>query len=83
MCSNKVAGKRESEAPSFVRKQTGTVNAMQYKSVKSTSPVTENHNKNGYVNYKNFIMTNKDIINDTKYTNKHDTNNHNARDLLE
>ena len=29
-------------------------------SVKSTSPVTENRNKNGYGNYKNFIMTNED-----------------------
>ena len=55
------------------------------KGVKSTSPVTENHNKNGYVNYninKNFIMTNVDNS-DTKYTNKNDTNNHNARDLHE
>ena len=49
--------------------------------VKSTSPVTENHNKNGYVNYKNFIMTNVDNNHDTKYTNKNDTNNHNAHDL--
>ena len=48
--------------------------------VKSTSPATENHNKNGYVNYKNFIMTNVDNS-DTKYTNKNDTNNHNAHGL--
>ena len=51
--------------------------------VKSTSPVTENHYKNGYVNYKNFNMTNEDNNHDTKYTNKNDTNNHNARDLHE
>ena len=52
--------------------------------VKSTSPVTENHYKNGYVNYniyKNFIMTNEDNNSDTKYTNKNDTNNHNAHNL--
>ena len=51
--------------------------------VKSTSPVTENHDKNGYVfqdNNKNFIMTNVDNS-DTTYTNKNDTNNHNAHDL--
>ena len=54
--------------------------------VKSTSPVTENHYKNGYVNYnicKNFIMTNVDINNDTKYTIDNDTNNHNAHNLHE
>ena len=51
--------------------------------VKSTSPDTENHYKNGYVNYKNFIKTNEDNNHDTKYTNKNDTNNHDARDLLE
>ena len=50
-------------------------------SVKSTSPGTENHDKNGYVNYKNFIMTNEDNRFDTKYTNKNDTNNHDAHDL--
>ena len=52
--------------------------------VKSTSPVTENHDKNGYVfqdNNKNFIMTNVDNNSDTKYTNKNDTNNHNAHNL--
>ena len=51
--------------------------------VKSTSPVTENHDKNGYVfqdNNKNFIMTNVDNS-DTTYTNKNDTNNHNTHDL--
>ena len=55
--------------------------------VKSTSPDTENHYKNGYVNYnnyKNFIMTNEDINNDTKYTiNENDMNKHDARDLHE
>ena len=51
--------------------------------VKSTSPVTENHNKNGYVNYKNFIMTNEDNNHDIKYTNKNDTNNHDTRDMHE
>ena len=50
--------------------------------VKSTSPVTENHYQNGYVNYKNFIMTNEDN-NDTKYTINNDMNNHNAHDLHE
>ena len=49
--------------------------------VKSTSPVTENHYKNGYVNYKNFIMTNEDNNRDTMYTINNDTNNHNAHDL--
>ena len=51
--------------------------------VKSTSPDTENHDKNGYVKFyddKNFIMTNVDNS-DTTYTNKNDTNNHNAHDL--
>ena len=53
------------------------------KSVKSTCPDTENHDKNGYVfqdNDKNFIMTNVDNS-DTKYTNTNDTNNHNAHNL--
>ena len=52
--------------------------------VKSTSPETENHDKNGYVfqdNNKNFIMTNVDINSDTKYTNTNDMNKHDARDL--
>ena len=52
--------------------------------VKSTSPVTENHYKNGYVNYniyKNFIMTNVDNNRDTKYTINNDTNNHDTRNL--
>ena len=49
--------------------------------VKSTSPDTENHNNNGYVNYKNFIMTIVDNNHDTEYSIKNDTNNHNAHDL--
>ena len=50
--------------------------------VKSTSPVTENHYKNGFVNYKNFIRTNEDNNRDTMYTiNKNDTNNHDTRDM--
>ena len=51
--------------------------------VKSTSPDTENHDRNGdgfQDNNKNFIMTNVDNS-DTTYTNKNDTNNHNAHDL--
>ena len=51
--------------------------------VKSTSPDTENHDKNGYVKLyddKNFIMTIVDNS-DTTYTNKNDTNNHNAHNL--
>ena len=51
--------------------------------VKSTSPDTENHDKNGYVKLyddKNFIMTNVDNS-DTKYTNTNDMNKHDARDL--
>ena len=49
--------------------------------VKGTSPDTENHYKNGYVNNKNFIMTNVDINSDTKYTINNDTNNHDTRNL--
>ena len=52
--------------------------------VKSTSPVAENHYKNGYVNYniyKNFIKTNEDNYHDTKYTIHNDTNGHDARKL--
>ena len=33
--------------------------------------------------YTNFIMTNEDNNHDTKYTNKNDTHNHDARDLHE
>ena len=51
--------------------------------VKSTSPVTENHYKNGYVIYKNFIMTNEDNNHDTKFINKHTDANRDARDLHE
>ena len=51
------------------------------KDAKSTSPGTGNHYKNGYVNNKNFIKTNEDINNDTKYTNTNDMNNHDTRDL--
>ena len=51
--------------------------------VKSTSPVTENHYKSGYVNYKNSIMTNEDNNRDTMYTINNYTNNHNAHDLHE
>ena len=36
-----------------------------------------------YNNYKNFIKTNEDINNDTKYTNKHKDTKHDARDLHE
>ena len=51
-------------------------------SVKSTSPDTENHNKNGYVKLyddKNLIMTNVDNC-DTTYTNKHKNTKYNVRD---
>ena len=60
-----------------------TVNAVHChrRCVKSTSPVTENQCKNGYVKDKNFIMTNEDINSDTKYTINNDTNNHNAHNL--
>ena len=55
--------------------------------VKSTSPVTENHDKNGYGfqdNDKNFIKTNVDKNNsDTKYTNKHKDTKYNVRDMYE
>ena len=51
------------------------------KPVKSTSPDTENHYKNGYVNNKNFIKTNEDNNHDTKYTIHNDTNDHDAREL--
>ena len=51
--------------------------------VKSTSPDTENQDKNGYVkvyNNKNFITTNVDNS-DTKYTNTNGMHKHDARDL--
>ena len=53
--------------------------------VKSTSPDTENHDKNGYVKLyddKNFIMTNVDNS-DTTYTNKHKDTKYNVRDMYE
>ena len=52
--------------------------------VKSTSPDTENHVKNGYVKLydnKNFIMTNVDNNTDSKNTNTNDMNKHDTRDL--
>ena len=64
-----------------------TVNAVHRHrpgSVKSTSPVTESKQKwlrELYNIYTNFIMTSVENNNDTKYTNKNDTNNHNAHDL--
>ena len=53
--------------------------------VKSTSPDTENHDKNAYGfqdNNKNFIMTNVDNS-DTTYTNKHKDTKYNVRDMYE
>ena len=54
--------------------------------VKSTSPVTENHYKNGYENctYSNNINTsNEDNNYDTNYINKHTDANHDTRKLHE
>ena len=55
--------------------------------VKSTSPDTENHDKNGYVKLyddKNLFMTNVDNNNsDTTYTNKHKNTKNNVRDMDE
>ena len=56
--------------------------------VKSTSPVTENHYKNGYENctysMNNINTTNEDKHNnDTKYINKHTDANHDTRKLHE
>ena len=55
--------------------------------VKSTSPDTENHGKNGYAKLyddKNLIMTNVDNDNsDTTYTNKHKNTKYNVRDMDE
>ena len=56
-----------------------------HESVKSTSPVTENHYKNGYVKLyddKNLIMTNVDNS-DTTCTNKHKNTKYNVRDMYE
>ena len=53
--------------------------------VKSTSRVTANHYKNGYVKLyddKNLIMTNVDNS-DTTYTNKHKNTKYNVRDMYE
>ena len=65
-------------------KDSSSVTSPHTINVESTSPVTENHDKKGYVklyNDKNFIMTNVDNNCDTKYINKNDTNNHNAHNL--
>ena len=55
--------------------------------VKSTSPDTENHDKNGYAKLyddKNLIMTNVDNDNSDKtYTNKHKDTEYNVRDMDE
>ena len=52
--------------------------------VKSTSPDTENHYKNGYENctYNIYSMTTNEDNHDTTYINN-DTNNHDARKLHE
>ena len=53
--------------------------------VKSTSPVTDNHYKNGYVKLyddKNVVMTNVDNSN-TTYINKHKNTKYNVRDMYE
>ena len=61
--------------PSFGRVPSpGPRSRTSVSAVKSTSLDTENHDKNGYVTYKNFIMTDVDNNHDTKYTNKNDTN---------
>ena len=65
--------KKASRAPGQMTKH--VLGGDEALNVKSTSPDTENHDKNGYVfkdNNKNFIMTNVDNS-DTKYTNKNDT----------
>ena len=55
--------------------------------VKSTSPDTKNHDKNGYAKLyddNNFFMTNVDNDNsDTTYTNKHKNTEYNMRDMDE
>ena len=55
--------------------------------VNSTSPDTENHDKNGYVKLyddKNLFMTNVDNNNsDTTCTNKHKDTKYNVRDMYE
>ena len=53
--------------------------------VKSTSPVTENHYKNGYENcfysMNNINTSNEDNNHDTNYINKHTDANHDTRKL--
>ena len=53
--------------------------------VKSTSPVTENHYKNGYENciysMNNINTSNEDNKHDTNYINKHTDANHDTRKL--
>ena len=54
-------------------------------SVKSTSPDTENHDKNGYAKFyddNNLFMTNVDNS-DTTYTNKHKNTKYNVRNMDE
>ena len=52
--------------------------------VKGTSPVTENHYKNGYENCTYSMTTNEDKHNhDTKYINKNTDTNHDTRKLHE
>ena len=51
--------------------------------VKSTSPVTENHYKNGYENCTYSMMSNEDNNHDTNYINKHTDANHDTRELHE
>ena len=55
--------------------------------VKSTSPDTENHDKNGYVKLyddKNIFMNNVDNDNsDTTYTDKHKNTEYNMRNTDE
>ena len=62
-----------------------TVNAVycHRRGVKRIPPDTAIHEQNGSVNYKNFIMTNVDNNDDTKYTNKHKDTKYNVRDLHE
>ena len=53
--------------------------------VKSTSPDTANHDKNGYAKVyddKSIFMTNVDNS-DTTYTNKHKDTENNVRDMNE
>ena len=78
-------GKRHTERKEVWRKRIFEVQTRTCRScsVWDLCKEYENHDKNGYgfqdIN-KNFIMTNVDNS-DTTYTNKNDTNNHNAHDL--